>query len=269
MELNADKLIAPPSPIQVLIKDEIHEEIQFDFNDEPSQLSQASTKPHSGSESDSDVSLVLSAINPIDEVSSNLDQPKSTSKYNFRSKHTKSTVSCSIPDQSAKESPFFCKACAICLNSKEQFDIHQSGHENNLRCNLCTMILKNFKNYEKHVAKCKPFECKICSKTIRFRPNFIKHMRIHNPKNVTNTNTDGTLGADGSHSNKKVPKAERHKYKCATCDKEFTSWEYFKVHQKIHVNDVNLKCDICDRTFSALACLRGHQKVHTGERPFR
>lgn len=269
MELVPDKTIAPLSPIQVLIKDEIHEEIQFDFNDEPSQQSQASAKPHSGSDSDSDVSIVLSASNAINDLSSNLAQPESTSKYNFRNKQKRPTVSSSLPDQSSKESPFFCKACAICLSGKEQFEIHQSGHENNLRCNLCTMILKNFKNYEKHVAKCKPFECNICGKTIRFRPNFIKHMRIHNPKNVTTTSTAGTSTADGSRSSKKVPKAERHKYKCATCDKEFTSWEYFKVHQKIHVNDVNLKCDICDRTFSALACLRGHQKVHTGERPFR
>lgn len=268
MEQVSVKPISPPSPIQVLIKDEIHEDIQFDFNDEPSQQSQASTRPLSGSDSDSDVSIVLSAVTPIKDLSSNLDQPKSTSKYNFRNKQKKPTVS--VPEQNANESPFFCKACAICLSGKEQFEIHQSGHENNLRCNLCTMILKNFKNYEKHVAKCKPFECKICGKTIRFRPNFIKHMRIHNPKNVTSTTgTDGTSTIDGSRSNKKVPKAERHKYKCATCDKEFTSWEYFKVHQKIHVNDVNLKCDICDRTFSALACLRGHQKVHTGERPFR
>lgn len=264
MEPVPDKPIAPLSPIQVLIKDEIHEDIQFDFNDEPSQQSQASTKPQSASDSDSNVSIVLSTVIPINNLSSSLDQPESTSKYNFRNKQKKPTVPCSIPDQSSKESPFFCKACAICLSGKEQFDIHQSGHDNNLRCNLCTMILKNFKNYEKHVAKCKPFECKICGKTIRFRPNFIKHMRIHNPKNVINT-----LTIDDSHSNKNVLKAERHKYKCATCDKEFTSWEYFKVHQKIHVNDVNLKCDICDRTFSALACLRGHQKVHTGERPFR
>lgn len=147
--------------------------------------------------------------------------------------------------------------CKISFETTEQYDLHKSGHENNLKCSLCTTVLKSFKNYDKHVIKCKPYKCNVCPKIIRFRPNFIKHMRTHKPKN---TNEEHGL---------KVPKSERLKYKCSTCEKEFTSWEYFKVHQKIHSENLNLKCDICDKTFSALACLRGHYKVHNGEKPFK
>lgn len=151
----------------------------------------------------------------------------------------------------------YCNMCKIRFQTTEQYVLHKSGHDNNLKCSLCTTVLKSSKNYDKHVAKCKPHKCNVCHKTIRFRPNFIKHMRIHKPKN---TNEEHGL---------KVPKSERLKYKCSTCEKEFTSWEYFKVHQKIHSENLNLKCDICDRTFSALACLRGHYKVHNGEKPFK
>jgi len=42
------------------------------------------------------------------------------------------------------------------------------------------------------------------------------------------------------------------------------SFEYFKVHKKIHNENVNLTCEICGKVFSALASLRGHSKLHSG-----
>lgn len=159
--------------------------------------------------------------------------------------------------ESFHNSDTYCSVCKISFQTIEQYNNHRSGHVNNLKCSLCTTVLKSYKNYDKHIAKCKPYKCTVCEKIIRFRPNFIKHMRTHKPKN---TNEEHGL---------KVPKSERLKYKCSSCEKEFTSWEYFKVHQKIHSENLNLKCDICDKTFSALACLRGHYKVHNGEKPFK
>lgn len=285
---NEDPFSCIASPLHILIKDEIHEPITFDFTDETNTQQVMMNQPLGHNHpnivntlSDSNDSLEECITNPIEDTDINQKLPSAavlpqslTKSYNFRSKSSKAIAAAAASNLSAE---FNCTLCAITLKNREQFDIHQSGHTNNLRCQLCTTILKNFRNYEKHVGKCKPFQCNVCGKTIRFRPNFIKHMRIHNPKNVPTASSLGASTSEtiekpltgSSSSSKKVPKADRHRYKCATCDKEFTSWEYFKVHQKIHVDDVNLKCDICDRTFSALACLRGHQKVHTGERPFR
>lgn len=264
LELNSNIFLndtqeCPTSPIQVLIKDEIHEDVPYEFG-EDNLLSP---------KSDNNVvhSSILESQTSIEKHSTEVVP---TIKRNVRSKKNKKTTkSVSRPEIThAKEvqSDLYCKVCDVSLRDKEHFEMHQSGHANNLRCVLCTTVLKNFKNYEKHVGRCKPFECKTCGKIIRFRPNYIKHLRIHNPAhNQRNTTDEG----EESVTRKKIPKSERHKYKCKECDKEFTSWEYFKVHQKIHVENVNLKCNICDRTFSAIACLRGHQKVHTGERPFR
>ncbi|ALC48256.1 CG32767 [Drosophila busckii] len=116
-----------------------------------------------------------------------------------------------------------------------------AGHTNNMKCAICNMVLKSLKNYEKHCLRCKPYECQICGRVVRFRPNFIKHMRVHTGQ-----------------------QSERHKYKCEVCHKEFMSFEYFKVHKKIHNENVNLTCEICGKVFSALASLRGHSKLHSG-----
>jgi len=134
-----------------------------------------------------------------------------------------------------------CVECVEKFDSKELFDIHRSGHANNMKCAICNMVLKSLKNYEKHCLRCKPYECQICGRVVRFRPNFIKHMRVHTGQ-----------------------QSERHKYKCEVCHKEFMSFEYFKVHKKIHNENVNLTCEICGKVFSALASLRGHSKLHSG-----
>uniref|UniRef100_A0A1A9UT22 C2H2-type domain-containing protein n=1 Tax=Glossina austeni TaxID=7395 RepID=A0A1A9UT22_GLOAU len=134
-----------------------------------------------------------------------------------------------------------CVDCVEKFDSKDLFDIHRSGHANNMKCAICNMVLKSLKNYEKHCLRCKPYECQICGRVVRFRPNFIKHMRVHTGQ-----------------------QSERHKYKCEVCHKEFMSFEYFKVHKKIHNENVNLTCEICGKVFSALASLRGHSKLHSG-----
>lgn len=140
------------------------------------------------------------------------------------------------------EKIYTCNDCSETFDTKEIYDIHLSGHANNMKCAICNMVLKSLKNYEKHCLRCKPYECQICGRVVRFRPNFIKHMRVH----TTQT------------------QSERHKYKCEVCQKEFMSFEYFKVHKKIHNENVNLTCDVCGKVFSALASLRGHTKLHTG-----
>lgn len=142
---------------------------------------------------------------------------------------------------SATNGTYQCVSCAEEFESKELFDIHCSGHANNMKCAICNMVLKSLKNYEKHCLRCKPYECQICGRVVRFRPNFIKHMRVHTGQ-----------------------QSERHKYKCDVCHKEFMSFEYFKVHKKIHNENVNLTCEICGKVFSALASLRGHSKLHSG-----
>ncbi|XP_061390535.1 uncharacterized protein LOC133325831 [Musca vetustissima] len=134
-----------------------------------------------------------------------------------------------------------CMECVEKFDNKELYEIHRSGHANNMKCAICNMVLKSLKNYEKHCLRCKPYECQICGRVVRFRPNFIKHMRVHTGQ-----------------------QSERHKYKCEVCHKEFMSFEYFKVHKKIHNENVNLTCEICGKQFSALASLRGHSKLHSG-----
>lgn len=215
---------SPTSPIQVLIKDEIHEVVPYEITDDNVLLSPKSDtvvpcaqEPRSSNTANDDLLLgsdSLISSTEVTQISLNTD--------NVRSKRNKSTKASNIvsTEKSRIESDLYCKVCDICLRDKEHLEVHQSGHLNNLRCVLCTTVLKNFKNYEKHVGKCKPFECKLCGKSIRFRPNYIKHLRIHNPVNNTKNADDGESSVQ--QARKKIPKSERHKYKCTTCDKEFT-----------------------------------------------
>ncbi|XP_054729310.1 uncharacterized protein LOC129238297 [Anastrepha obliqua] len=165
----------------------------------------------------------------------------STAKSNAT--HSTSNGSGNTNATSTNNNPvtYQCVECVEEFESKELFDIHRSGHANNMKCAICNMVLKSLKNYEKHCLRCKPYECQICGRVVRFRPNFIKHMRVHTGQ-----------------------QSERHKYKCDVCHKEFMSFEYFKVHKKIHNENVNLTCEICGKVFSALASLRGHSKLHSG-----
>ena len=157
-------------------------------------------------------------------------------------------------DEEEEEFKYKCKDCDMKFSKSELYEIHLSGHANHLRCELCRASLKSFKSYEKHRLKCKPFECTYCGKIVRFRPNYLKHLKVHERRQQEEQG-QGTQ--------------ERPKFTCDVCQKEFTSAEYFKIHQKTHQEGVDLQCKICQKTFSAVACLRSHAKVHTGEKRFR
>lgn len=58
----------------------------------------------------------------------------------------------------------YCNECKIPFLTAEEYNLHRSGHDNNLKCSLCTTVLKSFKNYDKHIAKCKPYKCNVCQK---------------------------------------------------------------------------------------------------------
>lgn len=183
--------------------------------------------------------------------------PVASTSAQAQAAYIRNTASTSPPSSSSSASPsststpsvsgtgsgpiYQCMECVEKFDNKELFEIHRSGHANNMKCAICNMVLKSLKNYEKHCLRCKPYECQICGRVVRFRPNFIKHMRVHTGQ-----------------------QSERNKYKCDVCHKEFMSFEYFKVHKKIHNENVNLTCEICGKQFSALASLRGHSKLHSG-----
>ncbi|XP_055390082.1 zinc finger protein 136-like [Condylostylus longicornis] len=158
-------------------------------------------------------------------------------------------ITSSLKEEIVEISEYNCVQCSEKFESKEIFDIHMSGHANNMKCAICNMVLKSLKNYEKHCLRCRPFECQICGRVVRFRPNFIKHMRVH----------EGQL------------QSERRKYQCEVCLKEFMSFEYFKIHKKIHNDNINLTCGICGKVFSTLATLKGHSELHSdsGSKPHK
>ncbi|XP_067641333.1 uncharacterized protein [Eurosta solidaginis] len=174
-------------------------------------------------------------------AAASLSSSSSSSVAHGSSNINTSTTTTNSTTNNNLQTPYQCHECVEEFESKELFDIHRSGHANNMKCAICNMVLKSLKNYEKHCLRCKPYECQICGRVVRFRPNFIKHMRVHTGQ-----------------------QSERHKYKCDVCHKEFMSFEYFKVHKKIHNENVNLTCEICGKVFSALASLRGHSKLHSG-----
>lgn len=303
-QLNAHLHLAP-SPIQVDIKDEVHEPLSISFTEPASVLSDDELpvcdlatlspceNPMQSVESDDFPATMTPLTNttspmelltdddeekeeededdgeypispdPGSQSSSCIKSPEvllmeytpSSSRHNFPFALSPDPLQDPHTDEDEEDEEEFkykCKDCDMKFSKSELYEIHLSGHANNLRCELCRAYLKSFKNYEKHRLKCKPFECAHCGKIVRFRPNYLKHLKMHEKKESGEDNLQ-----------------EKIKYKCEVCEKEFTSAEYFRIHQKTHREGADLQCKICNKTFSAVACLRSHAKVHTGEKSFR
>ena len=116
-----------------------------------------------------------------------------------------------------------------CLNQKltdvekiEKFKIHVNSVHNQL----------------------KPFECKICSKTLKSNINLKQHI-------------------DAVHKKMKP-------HQCQICAKKFSQNTHLKGHiNSVHNTDRPFECKICAKRFSQNTHLKGHiNSVHNTERPF-
>ena len=62
--------------------------------------------------------------------------------------------------------------------------------------------------------------------------------------------------------------AERGKFKCEICDKEFPSPAKLRRHMLVHTTEKQFICTQCGKPFRRFDSLKYHMKSHTGEKPY-
>ncbi|KAK5862503.1 hypothetical protein PBY51_017893 [Eleginops maclovinus] len=153
-----------------------------------------------------------------------------------------------------------CKECGQRFTRRETFNLHRHFHA--------------------HEDELTPLTCKECGLTFQHRSSLIKHKIEHKEK-------DEQLAS---------PKKEEGKFKCAECEKVFSSVDklrdhncsiaaekpyhcplcrqefQFKVsvtkHMMLHSCDSIFTCQECSQTFPDSMALRYHQRSHTALKPY-
>lgn len=136
----------------------------------------------------------------------------------------------------------------------------------------------------------KTLKCDTCEKMFRDKGNLKTHMRIHVTIIIINLQTGEkpficpidtckkSFNAQGNYTNHVNRHSETKTLKCDSCDKTYSNKSRLEIHQRTHVNNINLyvqtgekpfECTWCHKRFNERGNLKMHQRTHTGERPFK
>lgn len=116
--------------------------------------------------------------------------------------------------------------------------------------------------------ECVKYECTICSKKYKFRPDFRRHFKIYSSEYHCASchaffNSNGKLQ---EHMKK------NHEHLCFSCGKKFRSKASLQEHASKHLeNDqINVfKCKECPMAFKRKCRLEGHMNTHFNNKPFK
>ena len=135
-----------------------------------------------------------------------------------------------------------CKLCPSILKGKKSFKIHVKTHFTKLKCSLCDKVFTSTAKLKLHVNgfhnKGERIPCTECTGTFKTKGYLRKHMKyIHSENEVI-------------------------KWKCETCNKNFSQQGALIIHKRIHLGE-RLGCSLCDATFHSKYWLQNHlSNVH-------
>jgi KRAB domain-containing zinc finger protein len=95
----------------------------------------------------------------------------------------------------------------------------------------------------------KPFECPVCYLSVRFKSNFVKHMKTH------------------KENSPKLKVSEENRLNCDHCEKSFSTDNKLRDHKKSHL-PMQFTCNLCGKGFRRAVDLEGHLNAHIGLKPF-
>ena len=186
---------------------------------------------------------------------------KSSQKLHFDSIHLLKKYSCNDCEK------LFPSAAKVKMHAK---NMHSIG--DNFACDLCEKVFSykgQLKNHQKSVHfKKAPVQCGVCG-TLISKTNFQRHMNtahIDEGKKEEIVKCEFCDRTFKKSSNtilrhiKEEHQEAKEKFICDTCDKEFTTREYFRNHLKIHQNKSFL-CEICEKSFTTIGYLKNHKNI--------
>ncbi|CAJ1061598.1 uncharacterized protein zgc:66448 isoform X1 [Xyrichtys novacula] len=170
-------------------------------------------------------------------------------------------------DQTAKPKAFHlvCKECGKRFTRRETFNLHRHFHA--------------------HEDELTPLTCKECGLTFQHRSSLIKHRNEHKekeerlltPKKEVQTMEVGNYKcAECQRMFSTVGKLRDHSccntvekpYHCPLCRQEFQFKVSVTKHMMAHSQESNCTCQECSQTFPNSMALRYHQRCHTALKPY-
>jgi KRAB domain-containing zinc finger protein len=215
-------------------------------------------------------------------------------KYHIMHKHTEPTYKCTICDKKFscqahltrhiklhnKEYVYVCNYCGKGFYDKTGLDVHvRTSHTKDypFHCTKCEKKFPSKNSLKIHNQTVHnnvySFTCDICNKCFKTSSNFLRHKRMHVPKE-TRKQFKCNL-CDASYLSCRGLKAHmlghtgELKYECDLCNKRYKDKSGLKVHLLIHSGKKNCVCDVCGKAFALKSSLVSHCRIHTGERPFK
>lgn len=158
-------------------------------------------------------------------------------------------------------------------HEKQQQQKQQQLKEQRYKCCKCPREYRSKTYLEKHLdlahlAPKQPrvYACDVCSATFTSRSRRTRHTRmVHWDKSRPRCSECNQCFDSTEELN---IHRQKHKMKCAVCDKIFLRRDSLREHLLIH-NGPKLPCPYCQKKFTQNSNLKRHIRIHTGEKPYK
>ncbi|GLH09699.1 Krueppel homolog 1, partial [Gryllus bimaculatus] len=172
--------------------------------------------------------------------------------------------------------------CAQKLVNIEEHDIQvvkksqAERRKSQRQCPVCKKMLNSsyLKEHLRIHSGIKPFQCRFCSRTFRFKSGYLNHLKFHKKMKQDSLKDKVTTEETLKKSPKKeiendniTKKQNLENYECSMCGTHLSSKAALLCHVLRHEGKGNT-CNICDKKLTSSKHLLSHMRTHTGEKPF-
>ena len=112
-------------------------------------------------------------------------------------------------------------------------------------CHICSKWFRNLRSHisDIHDEQILAVKCNVCGKALKNRRTLRRHVMKYHIESM------------------KFVERQDAKYKCETCDKNFSNTESYNAHARsFHKSERSCRCDFCDKSFRVRSNLEDHIK---------
>ncbi|KAG5898434.1 hypothetical protein JTB14_036517 [Gonioctena quinquepunctata] len=137
-------------------------------------------------------------------------------------------------------------------------------------CRICSKSFSQETDLFEHFWTHETHTCEKCLKTFTHRSSLAKHMRLHFSYKPHQGKICSTFFSKNNVRKHKVVRFNRMPFGCNDCSKFFAKNSDLIIHQRRHNGEKPFECPVCHRGFTLLHNLTSHKQVlHTRKRTFQ